>query len=169
MNAPRIVVMGVSGCGKSTVGAGLAARLGVPFLEGDDLHPPENVARMRRGVALDDAHRARWLDDIAERLTSPAATRDGLVVSCSALKREYRDRLRARAPDLRFVHLRGDPALIAHRMATRSGHYMPASLLDSQLRTLEPPGPDEQAITLDIAQAPSTLIAQAIEALEIAV
>lgn len=139
--------MGVSGCGKSTVGEALAARLGLPFVEGDELHPPENVARMRAGTPLTDADRASWLDRVAGAL---AAAEGGAVVSCSALKRSYRDRLRRAAPDVRFVHLHGPEPLLAARMAARSGHYMPPSLLASQLQTLEPPGADEHAVCLGI-------------------
>ncbi|MFY8179449.1 MAG: gluconokinase [Limnohabitans sp.] len=132
MTAPRLVIMGVSGCGKSTVGERLAQRLGVPFLEGDDLHPPHNVALMAAGTPLTDADRADWLDAIAARL-SDLQPDEGLVVSCSALKRRYRDRLRAAASDLQFVHLYGDHALLATRLAQRQGHYMPPALFLSQL------------------------------------
>ena len=148
---PRIVVMGVSGCGKSTLGRRLADALGIDFLEGDELHPPRNVARMAAGIALTDADRAPWLDALAQRLAQARAASRGLVVACSALKRAYRERLRNGAPDLRLVHLHGDAALLAERMAARGGHYMPASLLQSQLDTLEPPGADERAIAIDIA------------------
>jgi carbohydrate kinase (thermoresistant glucokinase family) len=150
-DGPRIVVMGVSGCGKSTLGRRLADALGIDFLEGDELHPPRNVARMAAGIALTDADRAPWLDALAARLAAARAASRGLVVTCSALKRAYRERLRAGAPDLRLVHLHGAPALLAERMAARGGHYMPASLLQSQLDTLEPPGADERAIAIDIA------------------
>jgi gluconokinase len=159
MTAPRLVIMGVSGCGKSTVGERLAQRLGVPFLEGDDLHPPHNVALMAAGTPLTDADRADWLDAIAERL-SDLQSDEGLVVSCSALKRRYRDRLRAAASDLQFVHLHGDPALLATRLAQRQGHYMPPALLLSQLETLEIPSPDESALCLDITESADNLVTQ---------
>ena len=159
MTAPRLVIMGVSGCGKSTVGERLAQRLGVPFLEGDDLHPPHNVALMAAGTPLTDADRADWLDAIAERL-SDLQSDEGLVVSCSALKRRYRDRLRAAASDLQFVHLHGDPALLATRLAQRQGHYMPPSLLLSQLETLEIPSADESALSLDITDSANNLVTQ---------
>ena len=153
--ALRVVVMGVSGCGKSTVGSLLADALGLPFIEGDNLHPPRNVMLMAAGTALTDDDRQGWLQSIAGELA--AAQHDGLVVSCSALKRSYRDLLRTAAPDLRLVHLRGDPAVLAERMASRAGHYMPSSLLQSQLDTLEPPTADEAAIQVDI-DAPVAVI-----------
>ncbi|PQA83605.1 gluconokinase [Limnohabitans sp. TS-CS-82] len=159
MTPPRLIIMGVSGCGKSTVGQRLAQRIGVPFLEGDALHPPRNVALMAAGTPLTDADRAGWLDAIAERL-SGLGPREGLVVSCSALKRAYRDRLRAAAPDLQFVHLHGTRALLAARLRERQGHYMPPALLDSQLETLEIPSADEAVLTLDIAEPADPLVAQ---------
>ncbi len=165
MSGSRVVVMGVSGCGKSTVGRGLAAVLGVHYVEGDELHPPENVERMAAGIPLTDADRHGWLQAVAGQLSHATAQSAGVVVSCSALKRSYRDLLRAAAPDVRFVHLQGSPALLAQRLSGRTGHYMPASLLQSQLDTLEPPGADEGAITLDIGQEPPALVAAAARAL----
>ena len=162
---PCVVVMGVSGCGKSTVGRLLAQALGLPFVEGDELHPPANVAKMAAGTPLSDDDRAAWLNTLAEVLAGAARRGHGVVVSCSALKRRYRDQLRAGAPGLRFVHLQGDAALLAARLAQRSGHYMPASLLPSQLATLEVPAPDEAAVTLDIGPPPQQLVARALEAL----
>jgi len=159
----RVVVMGVSGSGKSEVGRPLAAALGVPFVEGDELHPPRNVKRMAAGVALTDADRQGWLKAVARELG--AAHDRGVVVSCSALKRSYRDLLRAVAPDLRLVFLHGPPELLAERLHARAGHYMPASLLQSQLDTLEPPGADEAPIHLDIAAAPAALVAEAVRQL----
>ena len=156
--APRVVVMGVSGCGKSTLGRLLAARLDVEFIEGDELHPPRNVELMASGVPLTDADRAGWLDALAERLRAASQAGRGAVLACSALRRAYRDRLRAAAPDLRFVHLHGDPALLRARMAGRRDHYMPAALLDSQLATLEAPAADEAATTIDLAQSPQALV-----------
>jgi carbohydrate kinase (thermoresistant glucokinase family) len=155
---PRVVVMGVSGCGKSTVGQQLAERLGLPFVEGDTLHPPENVARMAAGIPLTDEDRWPWLDRIAQALGD--ARDGGVVVACSALKRAYRDRLRGAAPDLTLIHLRGERDALAARLASRRGHYMPASLLDSQLRTLQPPEPDERAIELDVQAPPQALVQQ---------
>ena len=160
---PVIVVMGVSGCGKSTLGLALAEALGVPYIEGDALHPPRNVALMAAGTPLTDADRVGWLDVIGERLAQ--AGDQGAVVACSALRRIYRDRLRAASPGLRLVHLHGDPALLAERIGQRTGHYMPPALLPSQLQTLEPPDPDEAAITLDIAQPPEALVRRALQAL----
>lgn len=159
----QVVVMGVSGCGKSTVGQLLSSRLGLPFVEGDGLHPPDNVRKMAAGTPLTDEDRAGWLDAVASRLV---AAPGGAVLSCSALKRRYRERLRAEVPALRFVHLHGPRELLAQRLASRRGHYMPASLLDSQLRTLEPPEPDEHAIVLSIDQPPETLAALAAAALQ---
>ena len=158
MPAPRLIVMGVSGCGKSTVGAFLGARTGIPFIEGDTLHPARNVALMAAGTPLTDEDRAGWLDDIASRFGALEADA-GLIISCSALKRIYRDRLRAACPDLRFIHLHGDKALLEQRLQYRTGHYMPPSLLTSQLQTLEPPSSDEPAITLDIAMPTDQLVA----------
>ena len=155
---PLLVVMGVSGCGKSTVGAQLAAALGLEFLEGDLLHSQRNIARMASGVALTDEDRQEWLELLSGRLAQAQTAHHGLVVSCSALKRAYRDILRRGAPGLVWVHLTGDPALLAQRTAQRPGHYMPASLLASQLETLEAPDQDEQALTFDVAQAPEAIV-----------
>ncbi|MDO8884181.1 MAG: gluconokinase [Pseudotabrizicola sp.] len=150
----RVVIMGVSGCGKSSVGEGLSARLCIPYRDGDDLHPAENVDKMRTGVALTDDDRWPWLDRVAAVLANDAP----VIVGCSALRRTYRDRLRAGAGGpVQFVHLSGSLDLIAGRMATRTGHYMPTSLLDSQFAALEPPGPDE-ALTVSIDQPLPALI-----------
>lgn len=149
----RYVVMGVSGCGKTTIGVALARALGVPFVEGDDFHPPENVARMAAGIPLTDADRAGWLRALSQRLAEARSSRAGLVMSCSALKRAYRDVLRAGDPGVRFIFLDGPREVIAERLASRAGHYMPASLLDSQLATLETPGPDEDAWLCDLTDS----------------
>jgi gluconokinase len=142
----RIVIMGVSGCGKSSVGEGLALRLGIPYRDGDNLHPAENVEKMRAGTPLNDDDRWPWLDCVAAVLARDAP----VIIGCSALRRAYRDRLRAGAGGpVQFVHLAGSRDLIAARMALRKGHYMPPSLLDSQFAALEPPGPDE-ALTISI-------------------
>ncbi|WP_310460185.1 gluconokinase [Sphaerotilus sp.] len=159
---PVVVVMGVSGCGKSTLGQALAQALGVPYVEGDELHPPRNVALMAAGTPLTDADRAGWLDRIGQALAQAQTEGSGTVATCSALRRIYRDRLRAAAPGLRLVHLHGDPALLAERMARRTGHYMPATLLPSQLATLEPPDADEGALVLDLAHPPEALLAEAL-------
>jgi gluconokinase len=152
------VVMGVSGCGKSELGARLARALGLPFIEGDEFHPAANVRKMSAGIPLDDADRAGWLLRLRDELARGCADGAGVVLACSALKRGYRDTLRASGCALRFVHLTGARATIAARMAARAGHYMPASLLDSQLRDLEPLQPDEDGIVLDIAAAPEALV-----------
>lgn len=156
--ALRWVVMGVSGSGKSTVGAALASHYTVPFLEGDAYHPADNVSKMTAGIPLDDDDRAGWLDALASEIRQATAEGKGLVLSCSALKRRYRDLLRAADPALRFVHLAGPRELIAVRMHGRPGHYMPPSLLDSQLSILEPLQADESGLTLDITLAPSALV-----------
>jgi gluconokinase len=150
----RLVIMGVTGCGKSTVGEALAGRLGVDYRDGDDLHPPENVEKMRAGMPLADADRWPWLDRVAGALREGAP----VIVGCSALKRAYRDRIRDGAGEpVRFVHLAGSRELIAGRMAQRRGHYMPLSLLDSQFAALEAPGPEE-ALTVRIDQSPVGIV-----------
>jgi len=155
---PPVIVMGVCGSGKSTVGAVLAQRLHAAFLEGDAFHPPANVARMAAGVALTDDDRRDWLRALSDELGAAARAGRAVVLSCSALKRSYRDTLRAQATDLALVYLRGTPQLLAQRMAGRQGHYMPPSLLASQLATLEPPQDDEHALTLDVAHDPQQLV-----------
>lgn len=147
--------MGVSGCGKSTVGAALAARLGVPFADADDLHPPANIAAMTAGRALTDEDRWPWLDVVGSWLAAHAS---GGVMSCSALRRPYRDRLRSWSPALRLVHLDGAEPLIAARQRARSGHFMPTSLLASQLRTLEPLHPDEGGVRIDVGTSVESLV-----------
>lgn len=154
MGSP-IVVMGVSGSGKSTVGAALAQRLRVPFGDGDDFHPTVNIAKMTAGHALDDEDRKPWLESIGRWL---AAHADGGVMSCSALKRSYRDRLRAHCPDVQFLHLAGSPAVIGRRQASRPGHFMPAALLASQFETLEPLDADESGIAIDVDQGIDAII-----------
>ncbi|MCC6927583.1 MAG: gluconokinase [Gemmatimonadaceae bacterium] len=151
-----LVLMGVAGAGKSTVGAALASALGVEFVEGDDLHPAENRARMSAGIPLTDADRAGWLRTLAEQLAQAHREGRGLVVACSALKRAYRDVLRAGAP-VRFVFLDGDRWLIAERLERRRGHFMPPALLDSQFATLEAPAPDEAAWRFDVSTPPDEI------------
>ena len=158
-----VVVMGVSGAGKSTVGGAIAARLGLPFRDADAFHPPANIAKMSRGEALDDSDRAPWLDAIGAHLAAQAG--GGCVVTCSALKRAYRDRLRAAEPSLQFIFLSGEPALIAARQASRKDHFMPASLVASQFATLEAPAPEEGAILLDVVALPEILVTLAIASL----
>lgn len=144
MGRVHIVVMGVAGSGKSTVAKAVADALGVPFLEGDALHPPQNVEKMRRGIALDDADRAGWLDAIVAWMRR----HPNGVVSCSALKCAYRDRLRT-AGDVCFVQLAVPADVLAQRVAAREGHFMPASLVPSQLAALEPLQPDEPGFVVD--------------------
>ena len=157
MSLPHlVVVMGVSGSGKSTVGAALAQRLGVPYVDADDLHPPANIAKMSAGQPLDDDDRRPWLDTLGEWL---AAHPDGGVVSCSALKRDYRDQLRGHAPEVAFLHLEGSREVIARRQAGRPGHFMPASLMDSQFATLEPLQADERGVTVDVDQGVDAIVA----------
>ncbi|WP_419994430.1 gluconokinase [Streptomyces boninensis] len=162
-NGSVAVVMGVSGTGKSTVGALLAGRLGVPYAEADEFHSEANIAKMAAGHPLDDADRAPWLDAIGAWAHEHAAT--GGVVSCSALKRAYRDRLRAAEPHLFFVHLTGDRDLIADRLAGRTDHFMPMSLLDSQLAALEPLQDDEPGVVIPVDAPPEALTERAVTAL----
>ncbi|MEX1829610.1 gluconokinase [Luteibacter sp. CQ10] len=147
------IVMGVSGSGKSTIGEGLAQRLGVPFVDGDHLHPQANRDKMARGLPLDDADRQPWLEAIVAEMQR----HDGLVLACSALKRRYRDFLRQGRDDVRFVYLRGSRELLADRLAHRSGHFFDPALLDSQLATLEEPSRDE-ALWVDIGESPADVI-----------
>jgi gluconokinase len=158
--------MGVAGVGKTVIGSLLADTLGVTFLEGDQFHPAANVRKMAEGIPLTDADRRPWLTAIAQHFAEARRTDTGLVVSCSALKRSYRDILRAADANLQFVHLTGDRTLIAERLAQRAGHFMPASLLDSQLATLEVPAPDEHAWTFDVAETPESIVAQIVTRLE---
>jgi carbohydrate kinase (thermoresistant glucokinase family) len=156
-----VVLMGVSGCGKSTIGPKLAAALGGDYVEGDAFHPPANVAKMKSGRPLDDADRQPWLEAMATAIRDWATKDRPTVLSCSALKRRYRDILRRGSSELRFVHLAGDKALIARRLAARKGHFMPAALLDSQFAALEPPGPDE-AVVISIDQTPDAIVQEAV-------
>jgi gluconokinase len=149
MGSP-IVVMGVSGSGKSAVGAALAQRTRVPFAGADDFHPPANIEKMTSGQPLDDDDRYPWLEAIGEWLAARCA--EGGVMSCSALKRKYRDQLRRHCPDVIFLHLAGSPEVIGTRQASRPGHFMPASLLASQFQTLEPLQADERGVAVDVDQ-----------------
>jgi len=155
-----IIVMGVSGSGKSTVGQGLADALGWDFRDGDSFHPPANVAKMRSGAPLTDDDRWPWLDAIGAHMAELERTGGGhVVIACSALKRVYRDRLRASGARLRFVHLDGSYALVDARMRARRDHFMPPSLLESQFATLEPPSADESALTVPIEDDPGAIVA----------
>ncbi|HEX3500117.1 MAG TPA: gluconokinase [Stellaceae bacterium] len=160
-----IVVMGVSGVGKTTVGRRLAEALGARFLEGDDFHPPANVEKMRRGEALTDADRKPWLERLAGELAASREKGESVVLTCSALKRSYRDILRAGHYDVNFVFLDADQAVIQKRIDARKGHFMPPSLLDSQFAALERPGPDERAVRADATQAPDIIVASALQQL----
>lgn len=151
----RIVVMGVSGCGKTTIGQALSRRMGLAYVDGDDLHPPANIARMASGLPLRDADRWPWLDRVADvlRLQAP------VIVGCSALRRIYRDRLRqAAGGPVRFVHLSGPPGVIKARMAGRRGHFMPPDLLETQVAALEPLSANEGGLTLDVSASPDVLV-----------
>ncbi len=152
-----LTIMGVSGCGKTTVGAALARRLRVPFADADDFHPHANVAKMSAGIPLDDADRLPWLHAIGAWQAEHA---DGGVISCSALRRSYRDVLRAAAPTQFFVHLAGTPEVVFRRVAARPGHFMPAGLVESQFATLEPLRPDENGVVLDLDHSVDELVEQ---------
>lgn len=157
--APAVlVVMGVSGSGKTTIAALLAGRLGWAFEDGDDLHPPANVAKMHAGVPLTDEDRRPWLAAVAAWIDATRAAGGHGVVACSALKRRYREVLTGGRPDVRLVYLRGDRELIARRLRARQGHFMPASLLDSQLAALEEPGPDEDPIAASVEGSPGEIV-----------
>jgi gluconokinase len=165
-SAPLVIVlMGVAGCGKSTVGVQLAEALGWPFRDADGFHPQANIDKMRSGVALEDADRWPWLDAIAAWIDERRARGEPGIVSCSALKRAYRRRIVGPREHVRLVHLAGSKELIAARLAARTGHFMPASLLASQLGALEPPAADECAVVVDIAAPPAEIVAAIIAAL----
>jgi gluconokinase len=161
VGAVHIVVMGVSGSGKTTVGEALAAALGWRFVEGDAFHPAANVAKMASGHPLDDDDRRPWLEALAAEIGKDDAAGRSSVVGCSALRRAYRDILRAGAPDVRFLHVHGDEALLAARVSHRPGHFFPAALLESQLATLEPLGPDERGFVVDVAAPVDQVVAEA--------
>ena len=161
--APLVVVMGVSGVGKSTVGIALASLLGVDFVDADSLHPPANVTKMAAGTPLTDADRWPWLDLVGRTLVDASET--GVVVACSALKRAYRDAIRAAAPTTRFVHLTVPRAALADRVASRADHFMPASLVDSQLETLEPIEPGERGFSVESVGGVEATAARALAAL----
>ena len=161
---PLVVVMGVSGSGKTTIGAALAQRLRVPFADADDFHPQANVDKMSAGIPLTDDDREPWLATIATWLAEHAGS--GGVASCSALKRSYRQILAAAAPQVFFVHLHGDPEVIAARVAGRPGHFMPAALVESQFATLEPLEPGERGAVLDVDQPVDDLVTQSLTLLD---
>lgn len=159
-----VVVMGVSGSGKTTVGAAVAGRLDLEYADADDFHPPENIAKMSAGHPLDDADREPWLAALTAWLADHVAT--GGVISCSALHRSYRDRLRTGAPRAVFLHLAGSPEVIAERMRGRPGHFMPVALLRSQFETLEPLAPDERGVTLSVTSPVDALVREFLDWLE---
>lgn len=152
----RLVIMGVAGCGKSSLGQHSAALLGLPLLEGDDFHPAENLARMRSGIALSDEDRAAWLDTLAGQLAARPA---GVVLTCSSLKRRYRERLRMGAPGLRFVFLQLSREQARERVAARPGHLFPVSLVDSQFEALEDPSAEAGVLVLDATRPLTELVA----------
>ncbi|MEW2620470.1 gluconokinase [Streptomyces sp. NPDC048106] len=160
---PCVVVVGVSGVGKTTVARLLAGRLGVPFAEADDFHSPESVAKMSAGVPLTDADRQTWLESIGRWLRERDQAGTGGVVPCSALRRRYRDTLRAACPDAFFVHLTARHDEVGRRMSERSGHFMPRVLLESQEATLEPLGPDERGGAVDAGPAPEVVVEAVLE------
>ncbi|TNC16013.1 gluconokinase [Methylobacterium terricola] len=159
-----IVVMGVSGSGKSTVASLLAGRLGWEFEDGDDFHPAANVEKMQAGTPLTDEDRWPWLAAIAAWIDRVRAEGRHGVVTCSGLKRAYREILVGDRPDVRLVYLKGDRALIGRRMAARHGHFMPTSLLDSQFRTLQEPAPDEAPLVVSIGGTPQAIVAEIVAA-----
>ena len=154
---PPLIVMGVQGSGKSTAGRAIAARLDVPFIDGDDLHSLQNKQKMASGHPLDDEDRRPWLTTIGQTLAERLAEGQPTVIACSALKRRYRDLIRSLAPDVLFVHLQGGQDLIAQRLSQRNHEYMPAALLDSQFETLEPLADNEAGIRLDITLSPEEI------------
>jgi len=160
-----VVVMGVAGCGKTTVGEALSARLGCRFIEGDAYHSAANREKMAAGVPLTDDDRWPWLDALAAELAGHARAGESAVLACSALRRAYRDRLRRGCPDLKLVFLTGDASVISQRLSARQGHYMPSSLLASQLQTLEPPDAGEGAIVADVALETPQVVRQILRAL----
>ena len=162
MRAAAIIVMGVSGSGKSTIGALLAERLGWPFADADGFHPPENVAKMAAGIPLTDADRWPWLDAIAAHIGAARQAGQPVVVACSALRRAYRDRLRAGHGDLVFLHLSGAPEVIAARQAARQGHFMPPSLMASQFATLEDTVAEPDAVTVSVKASPDEVVEAAL-------
>lgn len=162
---PVLVIMGVSGSGKSTVAAILAGQLGWDLEEGDDLHPAGNVAKMTAGIPLNDDDRWPWLDKVADWIREHTVAQVPGIITCSALKRVYRDRMRGE--HVVFVHLNGSRDTIGQRMATRTDHFMPSSLLDSQIATLQPPGPDENVLVIDVGRKPAELAAEVIHRLQL--
>ncbi len=160
--APLVVVMGVSGSGKTTIGTLVAHELGVDFVDGDSLHPIENVQKMASGTPLDDDDRWPWLEIVGRTLHERGEQHEGMVIACSALKRKYRERIRSQAPSALFLHLDGSVAVLTRRIEGRSGHFMPATLLQSQLDTLEPLAQEEGGYKLDIDQSVPDMVDEAV-------
>ena len=165
MRPAAIIVMGVSGSGKSTIGALLAERLGWPFADADGFHPAANVAKMAAGQPLTDADRWPWLDAIAAHIGASRTAEQPVVVACSALRRAYRERLRAGHGDLIFLHLAGAPEVIATRQAARQGHFMPPSLMASQFATLEDPAAEADAVTVSVSASPHEVVGNILSSL----
>lgn len=163
---PLVVVMGVSGSGKTTIGALVADATAVPFVDADDLHPIENVKKMASGTPLDDEDRWPWLDIVGRRLHEAGESGEGMVMACSALRRSYRDRIRESAPSAVFLHLHGSLEVLTSRLEGRSGHFMPPALLKSQIDTLEVLGDDEAGYVLDIGQSVDGMLETALPALK---
>jgi gluconokinase len=161
----QVIVMGVSGSGKSTIGALIAGALGVPFVDGDSLHPQSNVEKMAGGHPLNDVDRWPWLATVGTTLADAGRHGSGMVIACSALKRVYRDAIRKTAPGTCFVHLSGSREVLTSRVEGRSDHFMPPALLDSQLATLEPLEDDESGIVVDVDQSVTAIVAEATSAL----
>lgn len=159
-----ILVMGVSGAGKSTIAAAVAAQIGGLFLDADDLHPDANLTKMAAGIPLDDEDRMPWLAAVGASMAAAVQRGDVPVMACSALRRRYRDAIRAAAPDAFFVQLDGAPDLLARRMTGRTDHFMPPALLASQLATLEPLADDEGGVVVDVAATPAEIVATAVAA-----
>ncbi|PST84583.1 gluconate kinase [Pedobacter yulinensis] len=166
MKSCQVVVMGVSGSGKSVVGEAIAGALGAVFLEGDAFHPLANVEKMSKGIPLQDADRAGWLETLRSEISRYHETGQSCVLSCSALKKSYRDLLRSGAPGLYFLYLHADKTVLRSRLAQREGHYMPLSLLDSQLETLEPPVNEDRAVIIDAMVGQDEVIAACLQALK---
>ena len=156
---PALIVMGVSGAGKSTVAAAVAQRADAVFLDADDFHPASNVAKMAAGTPLADADRWPWLEAVGDEIASRTGAGERVVVACSALKRAYRDAILGRRAGVRLVYLKGEKELIAERMAARLDHFMPPALLDSQFATLEEPAADERALVVPVSPQPGEVVA----------
>lgn len=155
----KLVIMGVSGCGKSSVGKELAIRLNAKFTDGDDLHPKANLEKMASGIPLVDDDRWPWLSEVGKKLLND----NDSIIACSALKRSYREKIREFAPDVIFIHLHGDRKILESRLKARSDHFMPKSLLDSQLNTLEPLAPDENGKVFDISKPVEEIVSEVMQ------